>query len=182
MVKLYILLVLPMSPVAYSNTFMNNMLIYYNNRLVCCINIHYITFVACEALSVTVLYCIHITKESTTVSNFSFLWYKTPHWFAAWKIWICIQVDDCLIYEKVPRNQWNMQSWFTGFAWITEVIEKLLSKPLLTFRMQFCSLAGRAVSRDYWKVCYSQEKGYISHAALIQLDMHLFFFDIIQLV
>lgn len=70
MVELYILLVLPMSPVAYSNTFMNNMLIHYNNRLVCCINIHYITFVTCEALSVTVLWCIHITKERTTVSNF----------------------------------------------------------------------------------------------------------------
>lgn len=58
-----------MIPVAYSNTFMNNMLRHYNNRLVCCINIHYITFVTCGALSVTVLYCIHITKERTTVSN-----------------------------------------------------------------------------------------------------------------
>lgn len=54
-----------------------------------------------------------------------------------------------------------MQSWFAGFTWITEVIEKLLSKPPLTFQRQFCSLASRAISWDYWKVCYSKEKNII---------------------
>ena len=51
-----------------------------------------------------------------------------------------------------------MQSWFTGFAWITEVIEKLLSKRPLTFQRQFCSSASRTICWDYWKVCYSKEK------------------------
>lgn len=55
-----------------------------------------------------------------------------------------------------------MPSWFTGFAWITEVIEKLLSKPSLTSQRQFCSSASRAISWDYWKVCYSKEK-YVVH-------------------
>lgn len=64
----------------------------------------------------------------------------------------------CMTYEKVPGNHWNMQSWFTGFAWITEVIEKLLSKRPLTFWRQFCSSASRAISWDYWKACYSKEK------------------------
>lgn len=70
-----------------------------------------------------------------------------------------------------------MQSWFPGFAWITEVIEKLLSKH--THFPKAVLLIGRqAHLLELLESLLSEIKGCGSYAALTQLNMHLYYHTI----
>lgn len=90
------------------------------------------------------------------------------------KIWICIQADD-LTNEKVPGNQRNMQSWLTGFAWITEVIEKLLSKAPSYFPKVVMLIGKQSHLLRLLESLLLKRKGSSSYATLTQLNMHLSF-------